>query len=136
MARDGTKTGGRNFKPGNKMGKGAPKISPELKAARKLTRTVLEDILNRFIHMTKDEMREAKRAPERTFLELIVISVLDKAEGWGDTSRLNFVLNRLLGESPLEVNIKNTTALTPEQRAARIALLMANKEKANGNSGR
>lgn len=137
MAR-GKKTGGRDFKPGAApKSPGRPPSPPELKAARRLTKTAFEEICNRFIHMTKVELREAKREPERTLLEHIVIAVLEKAEDWGDTGKLNFVLARLIGNVPDKLEVSDPDAprnMTPEERRKRIAELQAMRDKSRGRS--
>lgn len=130
------KKGGRDFQKGNPGGPGRPPTPPELKAARKLTRVAFEEICNRFIHMTRAELRAAKREDTRTQLELIVISVLEKAEDWGDTSKLNFVLARLIGNVPEKFEVSDPTApgnLTPEERAKRLTELRAMAAKSRGS---
>lgn len=133
MAR--VKVGGKDFKKGNPGGPGRPRTPPELKVARKLTKTAFEEICNRFIHMTKEEIKEARKDPSRTQLELIVIAIVEKAIDWGDTSKLNFILARLIGNVTEKVEVKDLSAaalLTPEERAKRLAVLRAVREKTSG----
>lgn len=114
----GKKTGGKDWTPGEQpKSPGRPELPREFKKARRLTRTAFEGICNRFVHMTGPELRKAKYEPQRTQLERIVIAVLEKAEGWGDTSRLNFVLDRLIGKVPDE--IKHSGAIDTESARQR-----------------
>lgn len=128
MAR-GKKTGGKDWKPGKApKSPGRPESPPELKEARKLTRTAFEAIINRFIHMTRVELREARSDRGRTQLELIVIAVLEKAEGWGDTSRLNFVLDRLIGKVPDKVEMSGTLDIEAAARREEARLIASDPE--------
>src|SRR5687768_18400816 len=86
------------FAKGNKVarGNGRPPLPPEVKEARKLTRTKAEELLNRFAHMTKLELEQVIKAPESTQLKLLVASILKQGIKWGEQARLTFVLVRLV----------------------------------------
>jgi hypothetical protein len=141
MAKGGIQSGHPKFsKDKQPKGRGRPRVSPAMKAARRLTKTAFEEILNRFIHMSDDELKDAKRAPERTQLERIVIAILEKAEAWGDQGKLNFVLARLIGNVSETINVSGldtpADAMTPKQREARIAALLAARDKVHGKASK
>ena len=92
----GKKTGGRNFKKGTSGNLlGPPKIPEDLKAARSLTRVELERILNKYLHMTKDEIMDAVQDDGTTALELMVASLVKNSIVFGDYKRVSFLLDRL-----------------------------------------
>lgn len=96
MAKGGkTKT---SFKPGAKPGPGRPPMSPELKESRKLTRTLFEEIVNRFTTMSKSQLTYHLQKPDTPALELMVGMVVREAIVKGDQARLNFLLDRLVGK--------------------------------------
>jgi hypothetical protein len=95
----GRKTGGRNFKPGNKANPhGRPQVPPEVKEARKLNQSQMELIFNKLIHMTEVELKAHWTNPQTPKFEKIVCKILNEAEIRGDHYRLDFVLNRLIGK--------------------------------------
>lgn len=98
MARKGKKTGGRDFRAGNQFGKGRPLLPPELKAVRKLTQAEFIALCNKYLKLTPTQLGEAAKNPEITVLEGIVISILTRAGVNGDTVRLQFFLDRMIGK--------------------------------------
>lgn len=107
MAKAKKKPRGKPFKPGNKAakGKGRPSLPPEVKAAKKLTRAALEELLHRYVHMTKLELAARKKAEDASQLELMVIGIIEAGAKWGDSHRLNFLLDRLVGKVAEPVDI-------------------------------
>lgn len=95
----GKKTGGRDFVPGKSGNpKGLPPIPADVKEARKLNQIEFERIVNKFLYMTREEVSKYAQAPGTPTLELLIASILSKAVTQGDQSRLNFVLDRLIGK--------------------------------------
>lgn len=97
MAR-GKKTGGKNFEPGNKVGKGRPPIPEDIKQARKLNQNEFERVANKFLYLTRDELKAALAQPTTTTIELMLGSIIAQAVQKGDHMRLEFMLNRLIGK--------------------------------------
>lgn len=98
----GKKTGGRDFQPGHKYGKGQPRLSPEIKAARKMNRIEFDRILNKYIYMTAPEINEVIRSKQIPILEMVVAKVLAKAFNDGDHRRIEFILDRIIGKAPTD----------------------------------
>lgn len=95
----GKKTGGRDFQPGNDFGQGRPPVPEDLKHSRSLNRIQFERTLNKYVHLTGREISQAlENAESNSILEMIVAKILDKAFNEGDTRRLEFVLERLIGK--------------------------------------
>jgi len=110
----GKKYGGRDFQPGHKFGQGRPRVPQDLKEARSLNRIELDRLLNKYIYMTAPEINSAVRSTELPMIELITAKVLAKAFNDGDTKRLEFILDRLLGPpsfqppTPTAIDVKAT----------------------------
>lgn len=95
----GQKTGGRDFKPGQSGNpKGPPKLSPDVKAARKINRLEFERVATEMLNKTADEIKATAKDPQTRGLELIVSTILMKGIQNGDQFRLNFFLERLIGK--------------------------------------
>lgn len=96
----GTKTGGRNFKPGNKAasGKGRPPLPPDLKEAKLLTNTAFMALVQRFLVMDWTTLQAHLQNPTTPMLEVIVGSIVAKAATGSDHARLDFLLQRLIGK--------------------------------------
>jgi hypothetical protein len=95
----GKKTGGKNFKPGNKANpNGRPKVPSDVKEARRLNTNLLTLTFNRLIFMTEAELRLHWENPNTPKFEKIVCKILNQAEVRGDHYRLDFILNRLVGK--------------------------------------
>lgn len=105
MAR-GKKTGGKDFVPGNVHGKGRPKVPDDVKEARKLNQVEFERVANKYLYLTRDELKEAAEDPDTTVIELLVSSIIVKAVEKGDQMRLEFLLNRLIGRVVDRIEVK------------------------------
>lgn len=99
------KTGGRNFAPGHKFGKGAPRVPEDIKQLRKLNKEELERILNKYIDMTREELKCAEKDPETKSFDLMIISTVQKAVLHGDYKRINFLLERLVGKVKEQIEV-------------------------------
>ena len=99
----GKKTGGRNFKPGNKANpKGRPALPADIKGARELNKIELDRMLNKCVYLTLPEIKAlaSKRNKESPIIEMIVAKILHKAYEGADQWRAEFILQRLLGRVP------------------------------------
>jgi len=98
------------FKPGQSGNpSGKPKTDPELLKARALTRTKFEALANKFISMTKEDLKAAVTNPNATMLELMVAKIVEQAISKGDQIRLTFILDRLIGKVPDKVEAQVTS---------------------------
>lgn len=93
-----TKTGGRDFKPGNPGGPGRPKLMPELKSIPHLKADECRRIIAKFSRMTLAEVQEFSERSDVPMIQLVVAKIYLKAAQDGDQSRLNFVFDRSIGK--------------------------------------
>ncbi len=93
----GKKTGGRNFKPGWQGGPGAPRVPPELKKSRKMHRIAYEELLNKYVNHTTEQINEALKSPTIPLFEKIIPKMLAHAFNEADPRRMAFILDRLIG---------------------------------------
>lgn len=105
MAR-GKKTGGKDFAPGNSHGKGRPKVPEDVKEARKLNQVEFERVANKYLYLTRDELKASLAAPATTVVELLVGSIIGQAVQKGDHTRMEFLLNRLIGRVVDRIEVK------------------------------
>jgi hypothetical protein len=87
---------------GNPLGR--PAVPADLLEARKFTRLKLERVLNRMIHMTRQELSDYIKNPNIGAMELLLASILTKAISHGDYQRADFILNRLVGKVPDKID--------------------------------
>ena len=91
---------GKPFKQGNQAGKGhgRPKVPSDIREAKKLTQTLLEANLNRFIYLTEQELEAVQKDPTAPMLDKMIANIVYMASARGDQVRLDFLLNRLVGK--------------------------------------
>lgn len=65
---------------------------------------MFEQLCNKYLSMSKDEIDTARKDPKLTMLEVMIVSVIHKAIVHGDQKRLDFLLDRLIGKvvQPIE----------------------------------
>lgn len=106
------------FKKGHKksVGFGRPKMSKEEKALAIQTRTEWKKILNRYLTLSKEELKEIKKDPKLPILDSMVITSLMNTDSEGTQSRIDWFLNHVLGkeieESTLNLNANVDTTTT------------------------
>jgi hypothetical protein len=86
------------FQPGNKLGKGRPKLPSDVKEARQFSKSEVDHSLSKFVVMTRDDLAKVKNDPESTLLDLALHSIFTHAINKGDHQRLEFILNRTIGK--------------------------------------
>lgn len=106
MAKDGRKKNRTSFGTGNKVavGKGRPRMPPEVKAARQMNRAEVERIFNKYLFATEGEILDVMNDTKTPFGERMFLKVMAKCEDQGDHYRLEFILNRLVGKVPQAVD--------------------------------
>ena len=114
---------GRPFQKGQSGNPaGAPRVPVDIKKARSLTRTELERILNRYLHMTPAELYEAQQKPTTSALQHVVIAIVVAAVKDGDQKRLDFLLDRLIGKVPIKTDNAHSFNFATLSRAEVLAL--------------
>ncbi len=87
------------FKPGQSGNPGGKaKLPEDIKEARSLNQIELERIINKYLYMDKDEVKASIQAPGTPMMELMVASIVAQAAQKGDHTRLEFVLQRMIGK--------------------------------------
>ena len=103
----GKKTGGRNFVKGQSGNlNGQPKIPKEVKEIRRLTTADYVLTVNKFLYADISEIKSYMNNPKATALELMVAKVVVKSIESGDQTRLQFLLDRLIG--PVKQKVEHT----------------------------
>lgn len=94
----GKKTGGRPFVKGQPGGPGKPRTPEDIKEARKLTQIELERAVNKYLYLSRAELKAAIEQPGTPMLDLMIASIVAQAAQKGDQVRLDFILNRIIGK--------------------------------------
>lgn len=133
----GKKTGGNDFKPGNKLGKGAPVLSPELKTIRKETRETYAQLMREISQMTPEQWKELIQDKKNTEgLKACMASVFLKCYEKGDFIRLDGMISRVIGKTPDKFQVTGEDGgpllgmdMTDKQKAAYMAVVIAKAKK-------
>lgn len=83
---------------GNPLGR--PRVPAELKDLRRLTRSSLEIIINKYIHLSHEELKDKREDGSLPGIEVAVVSILLIAINKGDQVRLDYLIARLVGKIP------------------------------------
>lgn len=103
MARNGTKTGGRNFKPGKSGNPGG--LTKDQAKAKHLTRETLKDLMSTLNSATHEEMEEILGNPNTTALTLMFVKAYMVAAETGDMRQIEMILQRLVGKVKDEIDV-------------------------------
>lgn len=109
-----------SFKPGQSGNpNGRPQVPIDIKHSRAANKIEFEAILNKYVRLNTDEINAAMRDNKKPMLEMVVAKVLAKAFNEGDTRRLEFILDRLIGTAPKDPGPEytQTTQSNPQQKA-------------------
>ena len=77
---------------------GGLKLPPEVKAARKHNQITVANLLNKFMSMSNSELKDLIKEDSSPVLDMMIAKVVAGAIDHGDHSRLNFILDRLVGK--------------------------------------
>lgn len=72
----------------------------DLKRVKMLHRTEFQKRISRILGMTKAQRTKFKNAPKTETIDLIIVSLVERATTAGCTTRLNFLIEQLLGKLP------------------------------------
>lgn len=126
----GVKTGGRDFKPGQSGNpNGRPPLPEEVRIARSLNKAEFERIVNEYIHMSLVEIQDRAKDPSTSALEVIIAKIVAEAIKRGDERRLGFILDRLIGPVP-----KNVQLDSEEGKGFEIVIKDYTKKKTDGEN--
>ncbi len=115
------------FQPGNKIGKGRPKLDSYLVEVKKLNRDEVERTLADLMHGDRDKIKAVINDPATPMLRLMVASLIQKAITSGDPAILNFLLDRTIGKVKEQVEIDMT--VQHELTRHQAAMVMISEDK-------
>ncbi len=126
------------FAKGNQASKGhgRPKVDVVLKTLRSVNRATVERLINDFLSMPLDELTLVANDPRTLALEAMIAKVCVLGVAGGDQTRLNYLLDRLIGKVPdapkdirLLLEHMPPSELLPRGRAAIAFLEAATREE-------
>lgn len=117
MARNGKKSGGRDFKPGQSGNPGGTsKVDRELMVIRKLSKEKFKELANILISGTREDLERMLASPGTSALTEMVIKVVLGIAERGDMTSLDRLLDRLIGKVKDEVDVTVVKPMIIERR--------------------
>ena len=86
--------------------KGRPKIPEDVKKIRKLTLDEVKEVGELLLMSPRDAAKTLSKDPEASVLKVWLARVVLKGLRFADYGMLDEILNRLIGKTPEELNIK------------------------------
>lgn len=77
---------------------GRPKMPDDVRSAKIETKITIARLLNEYLAITLDELQARLRDPKTPNLELMVGKIVAETIKTGDNTRLNFILDRMIGK--------------------------------------
>lgn len=106
------------LKKGDKIRKGKF-VAPEVFEGRKLTKTMFEEIIYKYMDMTKLQLETLIKEPGNTpAIELLVLNIMARAIAKGDTMRSEFLLRRSIGAVVEKVEVETNDATEQKKTEA------------------
>ncbi len=105
----GPKTGGRDFAPGNPGGPGRPPLPPALKEAKRLTKTSLEEIVNKYLWLSLEDLEKSKDDKTLVTVEAGMCAIIHKGRTTGEWSGFEWIAQRLIGKVKDQIDIRQVT---------------------------
>lgn len=122
MARNGVKTGGRNWVKGQSGNpSGGPTLPREIRDARALTKLEFERLANQYLYLTPEETAARLADPSTKNIDRVVTAIIGAAIEHGDEKRLNFLLDRLIGKVADKVD--GTMTIRNEAEISKLAAM-------------
>lgn len=109
----GKKTGGKDFQKGQAGGPGRPATPDDLKNVKKLSTNEMQALLAKYLRMSKGQLIALHKDPDVPAIDLLVMSIIQKAVVHGDHQRMNFLLDRTIGRvtDKVEVSLPEPTII-------------------------
>lgn len=104
----GKKTGGRDFVPGDPRA-GRPPLPDHVKEAKRLTKTELESIINKYLFAPLADIRKAAEDESLPTIESWMVAILLKGRTTGEWSGYEWIAQRLVGKIPDRVEVQQVT---------------------------
>ena len=111
------KTGGNNFKPGNRLGNGRPQIPEDLKEIKNLEKDVFKKTISKFLDMDVENLKEfldqIKTQKVKVF-DAYIASMIAKGMQTQDISIMEWLATRSVGKVKDEVDHNITSNVHTE----------------------
>jgi hypothetical protein len=133
MSRDGRKTGGRDFVPGDPRA-GRPRLPEELKAAKRLNKTEFEAIINKYLWLPLEELEAAAHDKSIPTIEAWMVAIMVKGRTTGEWSGYEWIAQRLLGKVKEQVEVTQPKPFIVRHMDGTQTLLGAKHELPEGGS--
>jgi len=127
----GKNSGGKTrFKKGSCPNPGGrPKLDPEIKAIRQLTKDQFKELANLLLSGTFEDLQRILDKQETTALTGWMVRVI--VQGWekGDYRTLDELLDRLIGKVPNELEVRELKPFVASFKNERIEMGMKEEDK-------
>lgn len=100
----GRKTGGRDFVPGDPRA-GRKPLPPELKGVRRLNKTELETIVNKYLWTPDADLEATASNPALPPVERWVVSIIHRGLSTGEWHGFEWIAQRLIGKVQEKVEV-------------------------------
>lgn len=90
---------------------GRPKSAEDYIVARDLTRKKVIEAIKKLLDMTPTQLKSHMSDPEITMNEFLLGNLMVKCAEYGDTSRIDFLYNRLIGKVADKIDIHATATM-------------------------
>jgi len=89
-------------------------IGDDLKYARKITRVEFERVANKYLFMRWEEIEPLAKSKNIPMLDFMIISLMNHAVKDGDPKRLDFLLDRLIGQVVRKIHVQTEEEHIPK----------------------
>jgi len=96
------------FKEGNTKGQGRPKSTPAAKKLARLTRDRFKAAVRKYLGKNRDELTEIAKDANTSALDLMIVSVMNKAIVNGDQNKMQWFLEQLFGKLTENLSVEVT----------------------------
>lgn len=90
--------GVKGFQKGHKLATGRPRTTIIVKEVQKMNNDDVILSMNKIAHMNKEQLRELTLNPDTPMYELALARIMFNAVTEGNTTSMDFFLNRLVGK--------------------------------------
>lgn len=103
----GRKTGGKNFEPGNKLGKGRPRLDDQFKEIKNLDKDIFKKTIAKYLSIDVEELESSLRSIKEKKVKVFdayIITLIAKGMQTQDVSIMEWLATRSVGKVKDEVD--------------------------------